>query len=217
MSLRSTEAKVNVSALNDWLRRAGLALAVLLPAMAAASCGSETVREGRGGSFLILEALEAASGAESSPIFTTVLQSDVQTGGGVFEDPGRVRFRLALKDVGPISSPTTPSTNNFITVYRYRVVFQRADGRNVPGVDVPYPFDGGVTFTVGTAPVSGVFSIVRAQSKLEAPLKALGGLGGDVLISTLAEVTFYGRDQVGNETTISGMISVNFADWADPD
>jgi hypothetical protein len=38
-----------------------------------------------------------------------------------------------------------------------------------------------------------------------------------VFIHTLAEVTFYGSDQAGNEVSVAGLISVNFGDFADPD
>ena len=70
---------------------------------------------------------------------------------------------------------------------------------------------------MGDTPVSVVFSLVRTQAKLEPPLIALRGLGGAIAIATLADVTFYGRDQTGNEVSVTGTISVNFADWADPD
>jgi hypothetical protein len=43
------------------------------------------------------------------------------------------------------------------------------------------------------------------------------GLGGTLLLSTLAEITFYGRDQAGNEVEASGTLQVNFADFADPE
>jgi hypothetical protein len=207
---------VNVSAYGQRLCPAARVVFLLAGVALASSCASDTVREGRGGSFLILDALEASSGAEESPVFSTVLQSDVQTGGGVFEDPGRVQMRLALKDVGTPGNPTQPTTNNFITVNRYRVTFRRSDGRNQPGVDLPYGFDGAATFTVGLAPTSATFSIVRAQAKLEPPLMNMRGLGGAVAISTLADVTFFGRDQAGNEVSVTGTISINFADWADP-
>jgi hypothetical protein len=57
---------------------------------------------------------------------------------------------------------------------------------------------------------------VRAQAKLEAPLKALRNGGGAIAISTIADVTFYGTDQNGNTVSVTGSISVNFADWGDP-
>ena len=60
--------------------------------------------------------------------------------------------------------------------------------------------------------------LVRVQSKLEPPLITLRGVrGGGLVISTLADVTFYGRDQTGTEVSVKGTISVNFADWADPE
>lgn len=207
---------MNVSGLSSRLRR-GAALGMAMAAAAlGASCASDTVSEGRGGAYMIIEALEAARGGEDSAEFSTVLQSDVQTNGGVYEDPGRVRMRLALKDIGPAGSPTAPTANNLITVTRYRVSFRRSDGRNTQGQDVPYAFDGAATFTVGAQPVTATFSIVRAQAKLEAPLVGLAGGGGALVISTLADVAFYGRDQAGNDVTVSGTISINFADWADP-
>ena len=133
-----------------------------------------------------------------------------------YEDMGKVSLKMALKDVGGASSPPTPSSTNAITVTRYHVDFKRTDGRNTPGVDVPYPFDGAVTGTIGPASSTLTFVVVRAQAKDEAPLRALRGMGGSLIISTLAEVTFYGKDQAGNEVTVSGTISVNFADWGDP-
>ena len=47
-----------------------------------------------------------------------------------------------------VTNPNGPTSNNAITVNRYRVTYRRSDGRNTPGVDVPYAFDGAVTFTV---------------------------------------------------------------------
>lgn len=187
---------------------AGLALLVSV------SC-SKTVREGRSPAYLVIEQLQGASGAEAAK-FDETLQSDVVTKGGIFEDPGRVVLHVALKDAGPAASPTEPSANNLITVDRYRITYIRADGRNTQGVDVPYAFDGAATGTIGKDSSVLTFVAVRAQAKVEAPLLALRGLGGALVISTIAEITFYGRDQVGNAVTVSGKMSVNFADWADP-
>lgn len=196
----------------------GLRLAVLIGAgaaglLATAGCG-EAVRQGTGSAFLVMDSLLGAQGGGDSQTFGNVLQSDVSTNGGVFEDPGRVTLRLAAKDI------TTPlGSNNTVTINRYRVVFRRSDGRNQPGSDVPHAFDGAVTFSVGIEPVSAGFTLVRAQAKLEPPLITLVNapnfFGGGVVISTLADVTFYGRDQTGHDVSVSGTLSVNFADWAD--
>jgi hypothetical protein len=198
-----------------WGGRARLIAVVLFTMLGSASCG-DMVRQGQASSYLIINALEAASGAESSQ-FGAVLSSDVVTvvdgAPTIFEDAGRVVLALAMKDAGTPDNPTSPSTNNYITVNRYRVRYIRADGRNTEGVDVPYAFDGAITGTVSGTSTFG-FTLVRLQAKLEAPLAALAVNGNT--ISTIAQVTFYGRDQTGRETSVTGQISINFANWGDP-
>ncbi len=179
------------------------------------SCSSDTIRQGSSPVYLTIDSLSAASGA-SPDAFGNILESDVLTQGSVFEDPGRVQMRIVLKDLGAPGTTTGPSLTNQVTITRYRVVFRRSDGRDTPGTDVPYGFDGGATSTITDSGTTFDFTLVRAQSKIEAPLKQLTGGGGAKLISTLAEVTFFGKDGAGNEVTGSGLISVNFADWADP-
>ena len=191
------------------------AVLVLTSAIALPGC-TQQQRDGLSSSYLIIDFLEAASGAEPTK-FSGNLASDVLTNGSVFTDPGQVTLRLALKDPGGSSNPAQPTSTNYITVTRYHVKFVRSDGRNTQGVDVPYEFDGGVTGTVGTATTTLVFTLVRGQAKLETPLIGLANLGGAVFVSTIAQVTLYGTDQAGREVSVTGSISVNFADWADPD
>lgn len=188
-------------------------------AIASAACGDLT-RQGTASSYLIVSALEAASGA-SPEEFGGTLSSDVititdkETGQAtIFEDVGRVLFRLALKDPGPPGSPNAPTVNNSITVNRYRVRYIRSDGRNTPGVDVPYTFDGAVTLTVFDE-ASVAFTIVRSQAKFEPPLIALRD--NRTIISMIAEVTFFGRDQTGREVQATGNILINFANYGDPE
>jgi hypothetical protein len=125
-----------------------------------------------------------------------------------------VQLTLVLRDPGSVASPNSPSLLNQVTVNRYSVKYRRADGHNVPGVDVPYDFDSAFTMTV---PATGVgeaaFQIVRHSAKREAPLRALA-FNGDK-ISTIAEVTFYGRDQAGNEISATGYMGIDFGDFAD--
>lgn len=193
-------------------------------ALSVTSLGCAAVgRPGQASSYLIVESLVAASGAQATT-FRDTLGSDVVTLVNrsvngvqvrvptVFEDVAQVRFRVAMKD------PTAAtSAVNVITVSRYRVVFRRADGRNTPGVDVPYGFDGVMTTTVGQETTQSGFTLVRMQAKGEAPLLALVGNGGALAISTLAEITFYGKDQAGRDVVATANISVNFADWGDPE
>ncbi len=186
-------------------------------AFTASGCASKTTREGRSPAYVIVNSVEGASGAEPDD-FGVPLKSDVETKGSVFNDLGQAEMLLALRDIGQPGSPTEPTSNNAVTFTRYHVEFKRADGRNTPGVDVPYPFDGAVTATVaGESAITVPFEVVRVQAKLEPPLRAMAGGGNAVAISTLAEVTFFGRDQVGNEVIARGTLQVNFADWADPE
>jgi len=192
------------------------ALALLVMATVAASCG-DVIRQGTGSSYLIVNALEGSSGAEPGT-FTATLNSDVVTVvegvPTIFNDLGRARLRLAMKDVGTGAVATTPTTNNFITINRYHVRFVRADGRNTPGVDVPYPFDGAVTTTIGVAEVTIPFELVRHVAKQEAPLASLAR--NPTVISTIAEVTFYGLDQTGHEASVMAQMLVSFGNFGDP-
>jgi hypothetical protein len=196
--------------------RLAVAAAFLALAALGASCGDVT-RQGSGSSYLIINAIEAASGAEPTKFASTLL-SDVVTVvndvPSIFNDVGRVRLVLAMKDAGGANLPTAPTTNNFITVNRYHVQYVRADGRNIPGVDVPYPFDGAFTATVGTGETTAGFDIVRHDAKAEAPLGNLARNG--VIISTIAQITFYGSDQTGHEVSVAGQILVSFGNFGDP-
>jgi hypothetical protein len=200
------------------------ALLLAASALVTGACG-EVARTGRSPAYLQVVRLEAASGAQPD-LFGSTLFSDVLTlvrddkdnlVPTIFADLGRVEFRVSLKDPGPSAAPTTPSTLNAVTLSQYRVVFKRSDGRNTQGVDVPYAFDGGLTFTVppaGTA--SGTFAVVRHQAKQEPPLRNMANNGGAQLISTVAELTFYGKDQAGNDVVATATMSVNFGDFGDP-
>jgi hypothetical protein len=186
--------------------------------LASISCG-DMVRQGTASSYLIISTLEGASGAEpdefGGDFGSDVITIDEEDGTStIFTDVGRVTFQLGLKDPGPAGSPSAPTTNNAITVNRYRVRYIRADGRNVPGVDVPYPFDGAFTVTVQDTATAG-FTIVRSQAKAEAPLAALAY---DLrIISVIAEITFYGHDQTGREVSVTGNIGIHFANHGDPE
>ncbi len=197
--------------------------------LAAAVCGlslpscADASRTGSGPAYLIIENVTASAGAAGT--FTTSLRSDVQvlvdvTSGGttvqqptIFNDIGRAGLRAEMKNS---LSPTAPTALNSVTITRYRVRYRRSDGRNTEGVDIPYGFDGATTVTIPIGSTINVdFDLVRHQAKLERPLITLVGARGLVFLSTVAEVTFYGRDQAGNEISITGAIDVQFGDFGD--
>lgn len=185
-----------------------------MAALASASCG-DVARTGRAPVMLTIDSMSASAGEDTE--FVNPLLSDVQTGGGVFNDNGRASFRLTLKNPGNAVSPLSPSQLNEVTLTRYRVRYIRSDGRNQPGVDVPYEFDGGITATINSqSGGEAVFLLVRHTAKRESPLRNMWDGGGLRLLTVIAEVTFYGRDQAGNDVTAVGNLTITFGDFADP-
>jgi len=203
------------------IRLAGLALV----AVAATSCG-DAVREGSSPVYLVIDTLGAIRGGSSISTPSSTLLSDVITNATspppcsssspcptVFDDMGTVTLRAPLKDVGG-STPLVPTTNNEVTISRVTVEYIRADGRNVAGVDVPYPIDGVVTGTIqagGTLTVG--FEIVRHTAKQETPLAELRTSPN--IIVTNARVTVYGKDRTGNDVSVTGQIQINFGNFGD--
>jgi hypothetical protein len=124
----------------------------------------------------------------------------------VFDDIGQITLQLTAKNTF-----VSPTSNNRVTLSRYHVAYSRADGQNAPGVGVPYAFDGALT---GLVPFSGsptlfTFELVRQVAKEEAPLAQLIENPGTV-INTIATVTLYGSDQVGNAVSAAASMSVEF-------
>jgi len=183
-----------------------IAFAVSLATLVALAGCSDAVRTGQASSYMIVQSM--AGGSDNS----AVVHSDVVTDkGSVFQDNGTATIQVAMKDPqGP-----APTEVNAITITQYHVQFVRSDGHNVQGVDVPYAFDSGTTATIAAGTTGTVaFTLVPIQAKLQAPLQALAKGGGSVVISTTAQVTFYGQDQSGRAVSVSGNIEVDFADWA---
>ena len=183
-----------------------------------ASCGGDLLRTGRGASMLVV-----GKGAVAAQLGTAFLLSDVQvlvetTINGVatkvptiFNDNLSATLAVVPKNPAALATPT-----NSVTLTHYRVTFRRSDGRNTPGVDVPFGFDGGLGVTIESGSTAEVaLELVRHQAKLEPPLKNLAGLGGQGFISTIAEITFFGHDQNGNDVSVTGRIDVQFGDFGD--
>ena len=192
--------------------------AVAVIAVISASCGGDLMLTGRGATYLTIMGMQARRGGGSE--ISDNLLSDVATAAGsIFNDLGVAVIRNELKDCGCLAgNAATPTSINSVTLTRYRVVYRRTDGRNTPGVDVPFGFDGAITATIPAGDErTVVFDIVRHASKAEPPLRNLVQLGGQFIISTVAEITFFGRDQNGNEVSVSGMMDVTFGDFPDED
>jgi hypothetical protein len=184
-------------------------------AITSAGCGEYLRDQGRAPMQVVILSLEGASGndgefgtAFASDVITMVRQNDPSSC-TVWGDSGEVTIQLIAKNpTGPAPTPL-----NSVTFTRYRVEYLRSDRPNaVQGVDVPYAFESGVTFTVpSTGSGTFGFTLVRNTAKLEAPLMALRN--NSVLIHAIARVTFWGRDQAGNEVMSTGDIGVTFGDF----
>ena len=148
------------------------ALAVVGLVVAASGCG-DMATDSRSPVQLTILSMQAASGASPQDFGGTLL-SDVTTNvertvngqqvdvATIFNDVGAAEFAIILKDPGvDPTTPAAPSALNAVTITRYRVTYRRADGRNTPGVDVPYPFDSAFTVTIGIDGGSAGFELVR--------------------------------------------------------
>jgi len=196
------------------LRQTAGALGLAAALIGSASCGDTSL--GKSPSILVIDQLLGSNTATPNQ-FGGTMQSDIAFKGSRVEDLGQVGLRMTIKDLGNPGAESGPTPLNQILVNRYHVAYRRADGRNTPGVDVPYPFDGAITMTVTESAQLISFTIVRVQAKLEPPLSNLIGLGGGLVLGTIADVTFYGHDLAGNPVQQTGSIFINFADWADPE
>jgi len=201
-----------------------IALTALLT-MACASCG-DVVRDSKAPVFLVVDVIEAAQGNKNTQFFSNLVSdvitnvitpapcSDTNPCPTVFGDLGRVTLRITPKDIGPVGTTVTPTTNNEVTINRVRVAYRRTDGRNVQGVDIPYAFE---TASTGTVPASGTlqlgFILVRNDAKSEAPLVQLRNNG--VIIDAIADVTVFGQDRVGNDINATAAIGIAFGNFGD--
>jgi hypothetical protein len=203
------------------MARRGWTRLVVVAALSTAtvSCG-DVVRQGRAPVMLVIDQLQGSSGNTTPGPFGSPLVSDVLTNvttpapctvqapcPTVFNDVGQVVLRAV-----PKNHLLEPTSNNGVTITRYRVVYKRTDGRATPGVDVPYAFDGGATGTVqpnGTLTLA--FEVVRHVAKGESPLAQLRD--NPTVITTIAEITFYGQDQVGNDISVTGLLQIDFGNF----
>jgi hypothetical protein len=151
-------------------------------------------------------------GSEQAYALSDVLTQDPTTGAQSWiADPAKVTFSAQLLDPKSINGA---SPYNDILITRYIVTFQRADGKNAQGIDVPYSFEGSMSVLVpiGTA-TTATFILVREVAKQEPPLLNLKDANpGDAIYAT-AKVDFYGHDGANKLVKATGYLSVTFANY----
>ena len=207
------------------MRNATRLLGIAALVAASVSCG-DAVRQGSSPVFLVIDLLQGIRGGPTAGTPSSTLISDVITNiispapcdatnpcPTIFGDSGTVTLRAPLKDIGATAA-LAPTTNNEVTINRIHVEYARADGHNTQGVDVPFAFDGFVTGTItaGGSLTLG-FTLVRNVAKQEAPLAQLRTSPN--IITTMANVTFFGVDRVGNAISVTGKIQIEFGNFGD--
>ncbi|MFQ5789621.1 MAG: hypothetical protein ACE5JI_04010 [Acidobacteriota bacterium] len=200
------------------VRAKSVVLALSVLAVYLASC-TATEDDDTTSTFLNVVTVNALGDSEVGTT-TRTLESDVCN---LVEPEGEEPFCTVSQDFAVVSIAARPKDqtrdnlrSGDVVMERYRVTFVRADGRNVPGVDVPFPFDGASNFVI---PIFGsnafTVVVVRAQSKLEPPLINLRGLGGMVALTVIAEIEFFGKDISGRPISVTAFLNITFADFAD--
>jgi hypothetical protein len=195
---------MNLSTIRSQTLRAGLLLAV-------AAIGGCTSDYTTGNSSSILLIVAAINGGAP-------LASDVLTDGAVVANTVEVAVAVRFKNPNVTIIPSIPSA---VIIERYEVKYRRSDGRGVEGQDVPYAISGNITMAFdvkssGTDPL--IIEVVRAQAKLEPPLRNLrgvspGALGGAFIVTMFADITVHGRTISGQPVSGTGTLQIDFADY----
>jgi hypothetical protein len=165
-----------------------------------------------------------SSGGGAGPV-----QSDVSF--PVVNDDVNVSVNVFRKNNNP-DMATSPVEHVYLE--RYEVRYFRSDGRDVEGVDVPFRITGPLgNLRFHTAAPGGggeveqtvVITLVRHQAKLEPPLANLRGgvftdtqaglLPNGAVLTTIAEITIFGRTVQGAGLKAVGNVQVTFADFPD--
>ena len=176
---------------------AGLALGL-------AGCTNEFAKNGTSDAVLLVAAVN-----NGEP-----LTSDVFLDGTVVAD--KVTVVLAARSKN-IRFNETQYTRGF-QIVRYEIRYYRSDGRNVEGVDVPYRIAGNINapIDIGEDNLDLTVEVVRAQAKLEPPLRNLRFGGGAIVLTCFAEITIYATQlATGDVAEAKGTLQIDFADYAE--
>jgi hypothetical protein len=186
-------------------------IAVILSVFLVLNCCNPVEDDSRSASLLIVENI---MGTDANGTSANFLQSDVLlSNGSIRADSVTATLRTETLDPDPLLGT---SQYNDIVITRYLVSFTRTDGRNVPGQDVPYPFEGSMSTVVNAGSTASVsLVLVREVAKLEPPLIELADLGAETVLTCTAKIEFYGHDMVNRTVKATGYLTVYFANYVD--
>jgi hypothetical protein len=192
-----------------------------LMALALAGCTPDWAKQNESNLIMRITAIEGQPGGDQEG--GAILHSDICC--SIFNDSATVTVELLRKN--PNESGTVAED---VILTRYEVRFFRTDGHNQEGVDVPYRITGPLNQIIASPSGNSVSSsdvvidVVRHQAKLEPPLSQLqnpdniflqGGTvgGGEVVFTTIAEITVFGRSTNDRELRATGQLQVTFSDF----
>jgi hypothetical protein len=186
-------------------------IAIILSAFLVLVSCNPVDNDSRSASLLLIDNI---LGVDADGTNANFLQSDVLlTNGSVRADTITATIRAETLDPDPLLGS---SQYNDIVLTRYLVSFTRTDGRDVPGQDVPYPFEGSMSTVIKTGSTASVsLVLVREVAKLEPPLIGLVDLGAETVLTCTAKIDFYGHDMVNRTIKATGYLTVYFANYAD--
>lgn len=190
-----------------------ISVAVILPAVLLLFGCNAVEDDSRSPSMLVVESIR---GEDIEGNLSDFLQSDVLRGDSVIADIATAVMRAETLDPNPLMGT---SSFNDILLTRYTVSFTRTDKTAaVPGLDVPYPFEGSLStlIRVGSS-TSFTFVVVREVAKLEPPLDRLADGRAEGVLQCTAKIDFYGHDMANNNVKATGYLAVYFANYVDPE
>jgi hypothetical protein len=192
------------------------------------ACSTKVEENNRSASLLTVESVTGEQAnptggfTESTPLLSDTCdndnaQSQLPENCTVFNDNADILFSNDFLQIGggDGSSPTTSFLNDII-VTQYRVDYFRPNGRNNPGVDVPFGIDGSMNIRIAVNSTgTGSIIIVRHEAKREAPLAELDEGGSEGVLTANAQMKFFGRDLAGRNVTATGFLEIHFANYGE--
>ena len=167
-------------------------------------------------SMLVIESLTGvdAEGNEGNFVQSDVQKIDKDTGQAyVTVDIGKANLTAKMLDPAP-KMGVSPYAD--IELTRYVVTYTRSDGKNTPGIDVPYPIEGSISALVKVDVQTGVaVVVVKEVAKLEPPLINLVQNRSEGVLNVTARIDFYGHDLLNNNVKASGTMSIFFGNYFD--
>lgn len=189
---------------------------VLVPAILLLFACNPIENQTNSSTMIIIENLTGTdiAGNTSNFLESDVVKQDQETGAEtIFADAAIATVRARLLD----PQPTNPASEyNSIQLTRYTVTYNRSDGKNTEGVDLPYSFEGFLSTRLDVdATVDIAFVIVRAVAKAEPPLLNLKDGRSEGVITITARIDIYGHDLRDKTVKATGYLTIYFANYAD--